>query len=136
MSVRYLQGIKTQCGVYARWYEILGNYSFSVTHAKVVVEDAISRCPDACREPYQYELDLENDFEPDPVGLEYNLEKLAQTTREDPSYGIQDREEEIYELRNYEAEDILQEMKKTRTRRGRERNPLSMGHDSKRDLKP
>jgi hypothetical protein len=109
MSVRYLQNIKSQNGVFARWYETLGNFSFTVTHSKVVVEDAISRCPDACREPTQEELDWENHHERDPVGDEPNLELLAKARREGPGYGVDDREEEICDM-SRETNNCLEAM--------------------------
>ena len=60
-----------------RWTEFLVNYSFSITHCKVVVEDCISRCPQACREPTEEEIDMEKDYEPDPIAGEVNLEELV-----------------------------------------------------------
>lgn len=57
MSVVHIDGIKNQNGVFPNGVKSPNNFSFAVSHQKVVVEDAISRCPEACREPTQAELD-------------------------------------------------------------------------------
>ena len=51
-------------------------YSFTITHAKVIVEDCVSRCPSHLPEPTQEELDMEKDWELDPPP-HLDLEKLA-----------------------------------------------------------
>ena len=78
MSVVYIQTLKDTKGMMARWHEILGNYSFTISHAKVVTEDYFSRCPEACREPTPEEQEKENLFEEDPIP-EQDLEQLAAT---------------------------------------------------------
>ena len=45
MSVKYIRTLKTMKGVYVRWSEIIEEFTFAVIHAKVVVEDCISREP-------------------------------------------------------------------------------------------
>ena len=66
MSVKYIDTMKNSRGVHARWAELIGSYSFIITHAKVIVEDCVSRCPSHLPEPTQAELDMEKDWEPDP----------------------------------------------------------------------
>ena len=66
MSVKYIDTMKNSRGVHARWAELIGSYSFSITHAKVIMEDCVSRCPSHLPEPTQAELDMEKDWEPDP----------------------------------------------------------------------
>ena len=43
ISVKYIRTLKTMKGVYLRWLEIIKEFMFAVIHAKVVVEDCISR---------------------------------------------------------------------------------------------
>ncbi len=82
MSVKYIQDLKTQKGVYARWFEILGNYSFTISHQKVIVEDTISRCPQGLRSPLPQELAAEQDYESEgPIGQD--LEAIALATRQE-----------------------------------------------------
>ena len=76
MSVKYIDTMKNSRGVHARWAELIGSYSFSITHAKVIVEDCVSRCPSHLPEPTQAELDMEKDWEPDPPP-HLNLKILA-----------------------------------------------------------
>ena len=76
MSVKYIDTMKNSRGVHARWAELIGSYSFTITHAKVIVEDCVSRCPSHLPEPTQEELDMEKDWEPDPPP-HLDLEKLA-----------------------------------------------------------
>ena len=76
MSVKYIDNMKSSRGVHARWAETIGSYSFTITHARVVVEDCVSRCPSHLPEPTQEELDMEKDWEEDPPP-HLDLEKLA-----------------------------------------------------------
>ena len=76
MSVKYIDNMKSSRGVHARWAEMIGSYSFTITHARVVVEDCVSRCPSHLPEPTQKELDMEKDWEEDPPP-HLDLEKLA-----------------------------------------------------------
>ena len=55
-----------------------------MSHAKVIVEDCVSRCPSHLPEPTQEELDMEKDWEPDPPP-HLDLEKLA--AQSDPTTG-------------------------------------------------
>ena len=57
--------------------EIIGSYSFSILHAKVIMEDCVSQCPRHLPEPTEEELALEKDWEADPPP-HLNLEKLAE----------------------------------------------------------
>ena len=61
MSVKYINNMKSSRGVHARWAELIGSYSFTITHARVIVEDCVSRCPAHLPEPTQKELDMEKD---------------------------------------------------------------------------
>ena len=45
MSVKHIRTLKTMKGVYVCWSEIIDEFTFAVIHAKVVVEDCISREP-------------------------------------------------------------------------------------------
>ena len=76
MSVKYINNMKNSRGVHARWAKLIGSYSFTISHAKVVVEDCVSRCPSHLPEPTQEELDMEKDWEADPPP-HLDLEKLA-----------------------------------------------------------
>ena len=76
MSVKYIDNMKSSRGVHARWAELIGSYSFTITHARVIVEDCVSRCPSHLPEPTQEELDMEKDWEADPPP-HLDLEKLA-----------------------------------------------------------
>ena len=76
MSVKYIDNMKSSRGVHARWAELIGSYSFTITHACVTVEDCVSRCPSHLPEPTQEELDMEKDWEDDPPP-HLDLEKLA-----------------------------------------------------------
>ena len=76
MSVKYIDNMKSSRGVHARWAELIGSYSFTITHARVVVEDCVSRCPAHLPEPTQKDLDMEKDWEEDPPP-HLDLEKLA-----------------------------------------------------------
>ena len=68
MSVKYICTLKTMKGVYVRWSDIIEEFTFTVIHAKVVVEDCISRelhhLPKPTREDYQLEREYESDPEP------------------------------------------------------------------------
>ena len=59
MSVKYIYKMKNSRGVHARWAELIGSYYFIITHAKVIVEYCVSRCPSHLPEPTQAELDME-----------------------------------------------------------------------------
>ena len=59
MSVKYIDNMKSSRVVHARWAELIGSYSFTITHARVTVEDCVSRCPSHLPEPTQEELDME-----------------------------------------------------------------------------
>ena len=41
MSMKYIDMMKNSRGVHSRWAELIGSYSFSITHAKVIVEDCV-----------------------------------------------------------------------------------------------
>ena len=43
MSVKYIDNMKTSRGVHTRWAELIGSYSFTISHARVIVERL---CPD------------------------------------------------------------------------------------------
>ena len=51
MSIKDIRMLKTMKGVYMRWSEIIEEFRFAVIHAKVVVEDCISREPRHLLEP-------------------------------------------------------------------------------------
>ena len=53
--------MKNSRGVHARWAELIGSYYFSITHAKVIVEDCVFWCPSHLPEPTQAELDMDKD---------------------------------------------------------------------------
>ena len=63
MSVKYIQTLKTMKGVYVRWSEIIEEFTFVVIHAKVTVEDCISREPRHLPEPTEDDQRLEQDYE-------------------------------------------------------------------------
>ena len=50
-------------GVYVRWSEIIEEFTFVVIHAKVTVEDCISREPSPLPEPTEEDQQLEHDYE-------------------------------------------------------------------------
>ncbi len=83
MSVKYIDNMKSSRGVHARWAEMIGSYSFTITHARVVVEDCVSRCPAHLPEPTQKELDMEKDWEEDPPP-HLDLERLANQSAQLP----------------------------------------------------
>ena len=76
MSMKYIDTMKNSRWVHTRLAELIGSYSFSITHTKVIVEDCVFRCPSHQPEPTQAELDMEKDWEPDPPP-HLNLEILA-----------------------------------------------------------
>ena len=51
MSVKHIRMLKTMKGVYMCCLEIIEEFKFMVIHAKVVVEDCISREPQHLPEP-------------------------------------------------------------------------------------
>ena len=51
ISVKYICMLKTMKGVYVRWSEIIEEFTFVVIHAKMVMEDCISREPRHIPEP-------------------------------------------------------------------------------------
>ena len=68
MSVKYIRTLKTMKGVYMQWSEKIEEFTFAVIHAKVVVEDCISREPrhllEPTREDHQFEREYESSPEP------------------------------------------------------------------------
>ena len=92
MSVKYIDNMKSSRGVHARWAELIGSYSFTITHARVIVEDCVSRCPAHLPEPTQKELDMEKDWEEDPPP-HLDLEKLANQSAQ-----LQSRPERICQV--------------------------------------
>ena len=76
MSVKYICTLKTMKGVYVRWSEIIEEFTFTVIHAKVVVEDCISREPQHLQEPTREDYRLEREYESDPEPT-YNLKTIA-----------------------------------------------------------
>ena len=85
MSVKYINNMKSSRGVHARWAKLIGSYSFTISHARVVVEDCVSRCPSHLPEPTQEELDMEKDWEADPPP-HLDLEKLAIESAQLPAH--------------------------------------------------
>ena len=75
MSVKYIDNMKSSRGVHARWAELIGSYSFTITHARVIMELCV-QVPSHLPEPTQEELDMEKDWEADPPP-HLDLEKLA-----------------------------------------------------------
>ena len=69
---------------HARWAELIGSYSFTISHARVIVEDCVSRCPSHLPEPTQEELDMEKDWEADPPP-HLDLDKLANESAQLPA---------------------------------------------------
>ena len=67
MLVKYIHSLKTICGVYVHWAYIIEEFSFVVIHAKVTVEDCISREPGHLPELTSEDLELEHDYKPDPL---------------------------------------------------------------------
>ena len=63
-------------GVYVCWLEIFEGFTVVVIHAKVVVEDCISREARHLPNPTQEDHQLEQEYELDPK-LEYNLEDIS-----------------------------------------------------------
>ena len=74
--MKYNDNMKNSRGVHARWAELIGSYSFTISHAKVIVEDCVSRCPSHLPKPTKEELDMKKDWEADPPP-HLDLEKLA-----------------------------------------------------------
>ena len=92
MSVKYIRTLKTMKGVFVRWSEIIEEFSFVVIHAKVTVEDCISREPRHLPEPMKEDHLLEREYESDPEPAQ-DLEKLAQAEAK-----LAQREETLWEL--------------------------------------
>ena len=63
-------------GAYVRWSEIIEEFTFVVIHAKVTVEDCISREPSHLPEPIEEDPRMEQDYELDPEPR-FNLEEIA-----------------------------------------------------------
>ncbi len=101
MSVKYIDNMKSSRGVHARWAEMIGSYSFTITHARVVVEDCVSRCPAHLPEPTQKELDMEKDWEEDPPP-HLDLERLANQSAQLPI-----RPERICQVQENEVQACL-----------------------------
>ena len=76
MSVKYICTLKIMKGIYVRWSEIIEEFTFIVIHAKVVVEDCISREPRHLPEPTKEDLQLEQDYESDPEPM-FDVEEIA-----------------------------------------------------------
>ena len=79
-------------GVYVRWWEIIEEFTFAVIHAKVVVEDCISREPRHLPEPTEEDHLLERDYELDPEPS-HDLENLVKTEAE-----LAQREETLWQI--------------------------------------
>ena len=78
MSVKHIRTLKTMKGVYVRWSEIIEEFTFAVIHAKVIVEDCISREPRHLPEPMEEDHLLERDYESKPEP-EHDLENLTKS---------------------------------------------------------
>ena len=65
MSVKYIHDLKDLHGVFARWLSLIEELSFVVLHAKMPVEDTISREPRHLPDPTEEDLELERDYEAD-----------------------------------------------------------------------
>ena len=76
MSVKYIRTLKTMKGIYIRWSEIIKEFTFAVIHAKVVVEDCISREPHHLPEPTIEDIRLKQEYESDPEPM-YDLEEIV-----------------------------------------------------------
>ena len=76
MSVKNIRPLKTMKWVYVHWSEIIEEFTFAVIHAKVTIEDYISREPRHLPEPTKEDYLLERDYESDPEPGQ-DLEKLA-----------------------------------------------------------
>ena len=61
-SVKHIRTLKTMKGVFMCWSEIIEEFTFAVIHAKVVVEDCISREPRHLLEPMEEDHLLERDY--------------------------------------------------------------------------
>ena len=92
MSVKYIWTLKTIKGVYVHWSEITEQFTFAVIHAKVIVEDCISREPRQLPEPTKEDYLLERDYESDPEPGQ-DLEKLAKAEA-----SLEQREETIWQV--------------------------------------
>jgi hypothetical protein len=66
LSVKYCQTLKNLSGCFMRWANQLSKFNFSVTHAAVPVENAISRCPAVLPEPTEEEMGRERHYEEGP----------------------------------------------------------------------
>ena len=66
MLVKYTHSFKTMHSVYICWAEIIEEFTFVMIHAKVTVEDCISRSLGHLQEPTPKNLEVEWDYEPDP----------------------------------------------------------------------
>merc|ERR1711867_66871 len=92
MSVKYIHTLKTMKGVNVRCSEIIEEFTFAVIHAKVVVEDCISRKPRHLPEPTREDCLLERDYESDPEPA-HDLEKLAKAEAK-----LAQREETLWQM--------------------------------------
>ena len=61
MSVKYIRTLKTMKGIYMRLLEIIEEFMFTVIHAKVMVEDCISREQQHLPEPTEEDHQLQRD---------------------------------------------------------------------------
>ena len=92
MSVKYIRTLKTMKGFYVRWSEIIEEFTFTVIHAKVVMDDCISREPRHLPEPTREDCLLERDYESDPEPS-HDLEKLARAEAK-----LAQREETLWQM--------------------------------------
>ena len=75
-----------------RWSEIIEEFTFTVIHAKVVMEDCISREPRHLPELTREDCLLERDYELDPEPAR-DLEKLAKAEAQ-----LAQREETLWQM--------------------------------------
>ena len=78
--------------MYVCWSEIIERFTFVVIHAKVTVEDCISREPRHLPEPTKEDYLLERDYELDPEPGQ-DLEKLAKAEA-----SLEQREETLWQV--------------------------------------
>ena len=84
-------------GVYMQWSEIIEEFTFAVIHAKVVVEDCISREPrhllDPTKEDHQLEQEYKSEPGTNPRSQNYSKERSvpSKETQNDVATGRQNR---------------------------------------------
>ena len=132
MSVKYIRTLKIMEGVYVRWSEIIEEFTFVVIHAKVIVEDCISRDLRHLQEPTKEDLQLEQDYESDPEPM-FDLEEIArrEATLEDRSETMWHLDDEKELQRSSRTTKPTQRMEQSHLQEQMFRSRMSQGGGKK-----